>query len=223
MSLPSPMGTPLASRANNSVTSHDFLAGDKANLEFTPVPFDHPLIILYSSGTTGLPKPIVHAGGPLLLQLKKEHVLHCDFTPKDVFFQFTTCAWMMWPWLVGALSAGSTILVFDGSPFKPTPLSLWELSEQEGVTAFGTSAKYIGSLEQANITPSPSPHNPINNRIPSHSIKITTHHVNRLSLTSLLIRLCIQFLPFNRPTFLNHRRNRYLFPLRRTLSHSPCV
>jgi acyl-coenzyme A synthetase/AMP-(fatty) acid ligase len=207
MFLQSPMGTSLLSRANNSVTSHDFLAGDKAILEFTPVPFDHPLIIPYSSGTTGLPKPIVHAGGPLLLQLKKEHVLHCDFTPNDVFFQFTTCAWMMWPWLVGALSAGSTILVFDGSPFKPTPLSLWELSEQENVTAFGTSAKYIGSLEQANITPSPSPYNPTNNRIPRPSLKITSHHVNRLSPTPLLIRLCIQFLPSNCPTFLHHRRN----------------
>jgi acetoacetyl-CoA synthetase len=111
-------------------------------------------MILYSSGTTGLPKPIIHAGGPLLIQLKKEHVLHGDFTHNDVFFQFTTCAWMMWPWLVGGLSAGATILVFDGSPFKPTPISLWELCEQEGVTAFGTSAKYIASLEQANIMPS---------------------------------------------------------------------
>ena len=124
---------------------------------FTPVAFDHPLIILYSSGTTGLPKPIVHAGGALLLQMKKEHVLHCGFTPRDIFFQFTTCAWMMWPWLVGALSAGATILVFDGSPFKPTPLSLWEMCDQEGVTAFGTSAKYLGSLEQAHIVPSVLP------------------------------------------------------------------
>ena len=140
--------------SNGSVTSYDFLSTSNTSLEFTPIAFDHPLIILYSSGTTGLPKPIVHAGGPLLLQLKKEHVLHCDFTSKDVFFQFTTCAWMMWPWLVGGLSAGATILVFDGSPFKPTPLSLWEMSEDEGVTAFGTSAKYIGSLEQANIFPS---------------------------------------------------------------------
>jgi acetoacetyl-CoA synthetase len=137
-----------------SVTSEDFLRVPKTRLEFTHVPFDHPLMILYSSGTTGLPKPIIHAGGPLLIQLKKEHVFHGDFTHKDVFFQFTTCAWMMWPWLVGGLSAGATILVFDGSPFKPTPMSLWELCEQEGVTAFGTSAKYIASLEQANIIPS---------------------------------------------------------------------
>jgi len=137
-----------------SITSDEFLSVPKLGLEFTYVPFDHPLIILYSSGTTGLPKPIIHAAGPLLLQLKKEHVLHCDFTSKDVFFQFTTCAWMMWPWLVGGLSAGATILTYDGSPFRPTPLSLWELCDQEGVTAFGTSAKYIGSLEQADIYPS---------------------------------------------------------------------
>jgi acetoacetyl-CoA synthetase len=95
--------------------------------------------------------------------MKKEHVLHCGLTPSDVFFQFTTCAWMMWPWLVGALSAGTTILVFDGSPFKPTPLSLWELCDQEGVSAFGTSAKYLGSLEQANIVPSSSPHYDLSN------------------------------------------------------------
>lgn len=146
--------SPVESLSHSSVTAEQFLSVPKEEPEFTPVEFDHPLMILYSSGTTGLPKPIIHAGGPLLLQLKKEHVLHCDFAQNDVFFQFTTCAWMMWPWLVGALSAGTTILVFDGSPFKPTPLSLWELSEQEGVTAFGTSAKYIGSLEQADIIPS---------------------------------------------------------------------
>jgi acetoacetyl-CoA synthetase len=144
--------------SDKRVASREFLSVPNSSLEFTRVAFDHPLIILYSSGTTGLPKPIVHAGGPLLIQIKKEHVLHCGFTPKDVFFQFTTCAWMMWPWLIGALSAGTTILVFDGSPFKPTPLSLWEMNEQEGVTAFGTSAKYIGSLEQANVVPSMYPH-----------------------------------------------------------------
>ena len=140
--------------SDNSITADEFLTVPKQQVEFTPVAFDHPLIILYSSGTTGLPKPIVHAGGPLLVQIKKEHVLHCDFTPNDVFFQFTTCAWMMWPWLVGALSAGTTILAYDGSPFKPTPQSLWKLCEECHVTAFGTSAKYIGSLEQANVIPS---------------------------------------------------------------------
>ena len=143
----------LANSTNRSIAASDFLSVPKQSLEFTPVPFDHPLMILYSSGTTGLPKPIVHAGGSLLIQFKKEHILHCDFTPKDVFFQFTTCAWMMWPWLVGALTAGSTILIFDGSPFKPTPLSLWEMCDQEGVSAFGTSAKYIGTLEQGGIVP----------------------------------------------------------------------
>jgi acetoacetyl-CoA synthetase len=173
--------------ADFSVTSEDFLAVNDSQLEFAPLEFDHPLIILYSSGTTGLPKPIIHAGGALLMQLKKEHVLHCDFTPKDLFFQFTTCAWMMWPWLVGALSASAAILVFDGSPFKPTPLSLWELCEQEGVTAFGTSAKYIASLEQANIIPSSYHHNHTNARIHLESLKITINHINGLRITPFLI------------------------------------
>ena len=96
----------------------------------------------------------------------------------------------MWPWLVGALSAGSTILVFDGSPFKPTPMSLWELSDQEGVTAFGTSAKYIGSLEQAGIIPSITPpHHNTDRRKPCQSFEVKTYHVYWISTTARLLRV----------------------------------
>lgn len=136
-----------------------FVAAFKTeDIKFTYVDFDHPLLILYSSGTTGLPKCIIHSSGGVLLQHKKEHMLHCDIGPKnkDVFFQFTTCAWMMWPWLVSGLASAATIVLFDGSPFKPTPMSLWQLCEQEKVTIFGTSAKYLMTLEQLEVEPTKS-------------------------------------------------------------------
>ena len=130
-------------------------ANDTENA-FEHLPFDHPLFILYSSGTTGLPKCIVHSSGGVLLQHKKEHMLHCDITPQDVFFQFTTCAWMMWPWLVGALACGAPILLYDGSPFKPDAMALWRICDDEGVSVFGTSAKYIATLEQMQVNPAQS-------------------------------------------------------------------
>lgn len=121
--------------------------------QFVPVPFAHPLYILYSSGTTGVPKCIVHSTGGVLLQHLKEHGLHTDLHPGDVLFYYTTCGWMMWNWLVSALAVGATVLLYDGSPFHPGPEHLLDLIDQEGINAFGTSPKYLAALEKAGLQP----------------------------------------------------------------------
>ncbi len=124
-----------------------------AGLEFTPVPFAHPLYILYSSGTTGVPKCIVHGVGGTLLQHQKEHVLHCDIGPDDRLFYFTTCGWMMWNWLVSGLACGATLLLYDGSPFYEDGRILWRIAAEEELTIFGTSAKFIAAQQKAGIRP----------------------------------------------------------------------
>jgi acetoacetyl-CoA synthetase len=120
---------------------------------FARDPFDHPLYIVYSSGTTGLPKSIVHGAGGTLLQHLKEHVLHTDITRDDRVFYFTTCGWMMWNWLVSSLATGATIVLYDGAPMSPSAGVLWEMAEQEGITVFGTSAKYLSLLEKSGAAP----------------------------------------------------------------------
>ncbi|KAI9482744.1 MAG: acetoacetate-CoA ligase [Benjaminiella poitrasii] len=122
-------------------------------IDFVQLPFNHPAFIMFSSGTTGLPKCIVHSGAGLLLQLKKEHIIHGNMGPEDVFFYYTTTGWMMWNWLVSGLAIGATLVLWDGSPFKPAPISLWELVDDLKITHFGTSAKYIQSLEEAHVHP----------------------------------------------------------------------
>ncbi|MCC7199192.1 MAG: acetoacetate--CoA ligase, partial [Gammaproteobacteria bacterium] len=124
-----------------------------ARLSFTRLPFDHPLFILYSSGTTGVPKCIVHGAGGTLLQHLKEHLLHTDVKRGDRLFFFTTCGWMMWNWLMGSLAAGATVMLYEGSPFHPDPGVLWRMADEEGITLFGTSPKYLAALEKSGFRP----------------------------------------------------------------------
>jgi len=123
---------------------------------FAALPFNHPLYILYSSGTTGVPKCIVHGAGGTLLQHLKEHGLHTDLTRDDVLFYFTTCGWMMWNWLVSGLALGATLVLYDGSPFEPSAERLIDLIDEEDISIFGTSAKYLAALEKAGVDPSAS-------------------------------------------------------------------
>jgi len=133
----------------------DFIETSATDIEFVECSFDDPLYIMYSSGTTGVPKCIVHGIGGTLLQHNKEHLLHTDVTQNDVLFYYTTCGWMMWNWLVSGLSLGCTVLLYDGSPFK-TPSILMDMAEREKVTIFGTSAKYIAAIEKAGVKPAQS-------------------------------------------------------------------
>jgi acetoacetyl-CoA synthetase len=124
-----------------------------AALEFVQTAFNHPLYILYSSGTTGKPKCIVHGAGGTLLQHQKEHLLHTDVRREDRFFYFTTCGWMMWNWLMSGFATGATLVLYEGSPMHPDPGVLWRLAAEERLTIFGTSAKYLGSLEKSGHVP----------------------------------------------------------------------
>ncbi len=115
--------------------------------------FDAPLFVLYSSGTTGKPKAIVHGAGGTLLQHRKEHLLHTDIRPGDVVFYYTTCGWMMWNWLVSALGSGATLVLYDGSPLHPDQDALWRLAAEERVAVFGTSPRYLAALEKDGARP----------------------------------------------------------------------
>ena len=125
----------------------------QGGIAFEQVPFDHPLVIMYSSGTTGAPKCIVHGHGGTLLQHAKEHLLHCDLKAADRLFYFSTCGWMMWNWQVSGLAAGATLLIYDGNPAHPSPDVLWDFCEAERMTVFGASAKYYAAIEKAGAKP----------------------------------------------------------------------
>ncbi len=127
--------------------------GTDGSPRFELLPFNHPLYILYSSGTTGIPKCIVHGAGGTLIQHLKEHQLHCDIKSGDRVFYFTTCGWMMWNWLVTALASEATLLLYDGSPFHPNGNALFDFADQTGMTLFGTSAKFIDAVNKAGLAP----------------------------------------------------------------------
>jgi acetoacetyl-CoA synthetase len=128
-------------------------AQSNLDIEFEQLPFDHPLYIMYSSGTTGLPKCMVQSAGGILIHHLKELMLHTDLKREDTIFYFSTCGWMMWNWLTSSLAVGATLVLFDGNPFHPHPGALWEMAQDEKITVFGTSAGYIAALINAGVEP----------------------------------------------------------------------
>lgn len=145
---------PDISQVPNAVHYKDFKSADEnLEIEFEQLPFDHPLYIMYSSGTTGLPKCMVQSAGGILIHHFKELMLHTDVKREDHIFYFTTCGWMMWNWLASALGLGATLVLFDGNPFHPDPGALWRLAQDAGISIFGTSAGYIAALQNAGACP----------------------------------------------------------------------
>jgi len=140
-------------KIKTAVWMDDFTANDASEIEFVRLPFDHPVYILYSSGTTGVPKCITHGAGGTLIQHLKELVLHTNLRRSDRICYFTTCGWMMWNWLVSSLAVGATMVLYEGSPFYPSAAAMFDLIDEFGVTVFGTGAKSISAWEKARLKP----------------------------------------------------------------------
>ncbi|MBU2261600.1 MAG: acetoacetate--CoA ligase [Proteobacteria bacterium] len=137
-----------------AVHYHAFKAAEsRLEIRFEQLPFDHPLYIMFTSGTTGLPKCMVQSAGGILIHHLKELILHTNLTREDTIFYFTTCGWMMWNWLVSSLAVGAKVLLYDGNPFHPDPGSLWRVAQDEKITVFGTSAGYIAALMNEGVKP----------------------------------------------------------------------
>jgi acetoacetyl-CoA synthetase len=145
--------TPDLTGLPGAIHYHDFSRNDAGEIDFVQLPFEHPLYIMYSSGTTGLPKCMVQSAGGVLLNQLKELLLHTDLKREDTIFYFTTCGWMMWNWLTTSLAVGATLLLYDGNPFHPGPDALWRMAQDEKITVFGTSAGYIEALKNAGVRP----------------------------------------------------------------------
>jgi len=144
---------PDLSVLDNAVPWDSFSDEQATEIDFERLPFDHPVYILYSSGTTGVPKCITHGAGGALLQILKEHLLHVDLKRADRLFYYTTCGWMMWNWLVNGLAVGATLVLYEGSPFHPGPDAMFDLIDAEEITVFGTSAKTISAWHKAGLKP----------------------------------------------------------------------
>ncbi|OQX25167.1 MAG: acetoacetate--CoA ligase [Desulfobacteraceae bacterium IS3] len=145
---------PDISHVPNAVYYNDFKSSESGlQIQFEQLPFDHPLYIMYSSGTTGLPKCMVQSAGGILIHHLKELVLHTDLKREDTIFYFTTCGWMMWNWLTSSLGVGATLVLFDGNPFHPQAGSLWKMAQDEKITVFGTSAGYLAALQNEGVKP----------------------------------------------------------------------
>jgi acetoacetyl-CoA synthetase len=145
---------PDISAIDNAEMFDDFKSSESGlSIEFEQLPPDHPLYVMYSSGTTGLPKCMVQSSSGILINHMKELLLHTDLKRDDVIFYFTTCGWMMWNWLTSALSVGASVVLFDGNPFYPDPGVLWQMAEDEKISVFGTSAGYISALRNTGLRP----------------------------------------------------------------------
>ncbi len=152
--VPYTQDEPDISNVPNAVYFDDFKSSeDNLEIEFVQLPFQHPHYIMYSSGTTGLPKCMVQSAGGVLINHLKELIVHTDLKREDTIFYFTTCGWMMWNWLTSSLAVGASLVLFDGNPFYPDPGALWKMAEEEKITVFGTSAGYISALMNAGVKP----------------------------------------------------------------------
>ena len=151
--IPYASETPSIDNLANAASWTEFIGAARPETDFERFAFNHPLYVLYSSGTTGIPKCIVHGAGGTLIQHLKEHKLHCDIQPEDRVFHFTTCGWMMWNWLVSVLASEATVLLYDGSPFHPNGNVLFDFADETSMTLFATSAKYIDAVAKADLTP----------------------------------------------------------------------